>query len=72
MLIEGPEFWRPRGIGNGGGNCFVTGEKVDLGPDVAGFVQTKEAGQGRVPWGGVGAPVLGRVRGLVRRTRRTA
>ncbi len=27
---------------------------------------------GRVPWGGVGAPVLGRVRGWVRRPRRTA
>lgn len=32
----------------------------------------KHVEPGRVPWGGVGAPVLGRVRGLVRRTRRTA
>ena len=40
--------------------------------EAAGRMDAARASAGRVPWGGVGAPVLGRVRGLVRRTRRTA
>lgn len=41
-----PEFWRARGIGsNGGWKSLVTGEHVEFGPDVAGFVGSRESGE---------------------------
>lgn len=44
-MSEHPEFWHPRGIGRDGGfRCLVTGREVDLGPNIAGFVTSREAG----------------------------
>ena len=41
-----PEFWRARGVGsNGGWKSLVTGEFVEFGPDISGFVSSKEAGE---------------------------
>jgi hypothetical protein len=45
MTPASPEFWTPRGIGNGHGVCFVTGKAVSMGSDIAGFVRSREAGQ---------------------------
>lgn len=43
---EHPEFWKARGVGrNGGWKSLVTGEEVFSGPDVSGFVRSKEAGE---------------------------
>lgn len=39
-------YWQPRGIGsNGGWPCLVTGNFVPFGPDLSGFVASKEDGE---------------------------
>lgn len=42
---EHPEYWRARGVGFGVGTCLVTGETDVGGPDIAGFVSSREAGE---------------------------